>query len=350
MNWKKYWRTLVTTTLGIFIFVCSVIYIVNPYGDIPFAPPFEKAVMATNQRFSYPSVARDPDFDSAVFGTSTSRLLQPEKLNAAFGGSFANLAMNSATAYEQYRLFQVFLRKHPRPRTVIIGVDNVWCHVSDTLIKYTFRPFPEWMYDDNAWNDIPELLSFKTLEITGRKIGYLIGVRDSKYDINGYRDFLPPASEYDLDRAREHIYGSVKQKKHEIPENPVQISDKELAAWEYPSHDLLKDILVSLAPETRKVLFFVPYHAYFQAVPGTRNWYVQQECKSRISSIVASFQNVTLADFMIPSALTTVDQNYWDPLHYSSEMSVKLVSDLKLASEHKVSVDQDYRLLVPDFD
>lgn len=346
MNWKKYWRILKTTIIATFLFVCVCVYVVNPYGDIPFAPPFENAVMASNQRFSYPSVARDPRFDSAVFGTSTSRLLQPEKLNAAFGGTFANLAMNSATAYEQYRISQVFLRNHPQPKTIIVGIDNVWCHVTEKLVKYTFRPFPEWMYDDNAWNDIPELLSFKTLEITGRKIGYLLGMRDSKYDITGYRDFLPPASEYDLDRARQHIYGSVTPKSHDVSRNSVQISNQVREDWNYPSHALLNDFLSALPAETRKVLFFVPYHNYQQAVEGTHAWYQQQECKSRVAEMVTAVPNATLADFMISSPLTTVDQNYWDPLHYSAEMSVKVVSDLKQASEHVGSQDGDYVLLV----
>jgi hypothetical protein len=345
MNWGKYWRPFKITVLATFVFICGCIYIVNPYGDIPFAPPFTKALMATNQRFSYPSVARNPDFDSAVFGTSTSRLLQPKRLDQAFGGSFANLAMNSATAYEESRIFEVFLRRHPAPNTIIIGVDISWCRVADHLDKYTFRPFPEWMYDSNPWNDIPQLLSFKTLEITGRKIGYLTALRGTKYDMTGYRDFLPPASEYDIARAREHLYGSSQPKQKVLPKEPVKVDDATRKSWNYPALPLLEKMMANLPDSTRKVLFFVPYHAYHQATPGTVEWTQWDECKSRVANIVGTTKNGTLADFMIPSPLTTVDSNYWDSLHYSSAMSVKMVEYLKRSSENLPAENGEYRLL-----
>ena len=72
-----------------------------------------RAPVATNARFSFPALARSAKFDSAVFGTSTSRLLRPVMLDPEFGARFANLAMNDATAYEQARILRRVRAAHP---------------------------------------------------------------------------------------------------------------------------------------------------------------------------------------------------------------------------------------------
>jgi hypothetical protein len=94
----------------------------------------------------FPALARSDRFDSAVFGTSTSRLLRPVVLNAAFGARFVNLAMNAATAYEQTRLMAVFRRAHPEAHQVLVGLDLAYCRPGLPELKFTPRPFPAWMY------------------------------------------------------------------------------------------------------------------------------------------------------------------------------------------------------------
>ena len=84
--------------------IYAFVVLVDPFDTLPLSPPADRVPVATNARFAFPALARSPKFDSAIFGTSTSRLLRPAVLNAAFGARFANLAMNAATAYEQSRL------------------------------------------------------------------------------------------------------------------------------------------------------------------------------------------------------------------------------------------------------
>ncbi len=345
MDWSRFWRNVLATIIGLFMFIATAIYMVNPYGNLLFTPPFEKAVMATNQRFSYPSVARDPRFDSAVFGTSTSRLLDPKDLERRFGGDFANLAMNSSTAYEQYRLLDIYLRVHPLPRTVVVGLDISWCEAGDELHKYTFREFPEWMYDDTAWNDFPNMLTLKTLEIVGRKVGYLLGIRDTKYDADGYRNFLPSPSEYDLEKVRRGLYGAEGPRERSYSQEPQFLSVSEREDLNFPSHDLLKKTVEIIPDETKKVFFFAPYHFFSQPLPGTPSGEVWSECKRRINDIVSQGKNVWLVDLMIPSSLTQIDSNYWDPLHYTTNTATSVVNVLGDVVDESRQQPELYHLL-----
>ena len=205
MHWRRYWMGTLGGATGLVALLYALVLVIDPFDTVWFSPPFDREPISTNQRYSYPALARKARFDSAVFGSSSTRLLRPAKLDATVGGSFVNLSMNSDTAYEQSRILAVFLRHHPMPKTVVLGIDStVWC-VADAD-KFTPRPFPPWMYDDDRWNDLAYLFNDKALENAVRMLELLRGVRQAKYQRNGYRDFLPAPQEYDLEKVRREIY------------------------------------------------------------------------------------------------------------------------------------------------
>ena len=121
-------------------------------------------MMVSNQRYAFPQLARDPAYNSAVFGNSTMRLLKTTKLNAAFDTHFAQLSLNNGQAYEQYRLGDLYLRHHPAPKVILYGIDQVWCRPGPPVRRFPFGPLPEWMYDENRWNDLWNQLNARTLE------------------------------------------------------------------------------------------------------------------------------------------------------------------------------------------
>ncbi|WP_085899246.1 hypothetical protein [Kiloniella majae] len=344
MIWKSYWAVLSKTIVIGMAFVLMMIAVIDPYDNLPFSPDFKRTAMASNQRFSYPAIARNDQFDSAVFGTSTTRLLNPESLNQYIGGNFANLSMNSATSYEQFRLFEVFIKTHPAPKNIIIGLDIVWCNAGKDADKYTFRAFPEWMYDNNPWNDIPHMLNFKTLETLGKQAGYLIGIKDAKYLPTGYANFLPPIEKYDLNKARLNIYGSETPKEKTPTSEPAQYNPND---FNYPSHDYLENMLDKIPAETKKILMFVPYHRYIQATPGSLSAAQWKECKNRIIAMSATRKNSFLIDFMIPSLITNKDENYWDPLHYTEELSEDIIKSVVKGVKNEPAPHNTYQILDP---
>ena len=88
--------SLALLALGLAGLLYAAVVLLDPYGlrATPGAPP--RPLMDLNQRFMYPQIVRSGRFDSAVFGTSTVRLLNPQRLNETFGGRFANLGLTQA--------------------------------------------------------------------------------------------------------------------------------------------------------------------------------------------------------------------------------------------------------------
>ena len=318
-TWSTYLRIFIFTALLSILLLYLFILLVDPYDNVPFSLPLEREPISTNQRFAYPSLARKPGFDSAVIGTSTARLLKPERLNELTGNNWVNLAMNSATAYEQIEMLNLFLRHHPGAKHIVIGIDDAWCRPGKEIQKFTFRPFPPWMYDENRWNDLLYLFNDKALENAVRLVEYWAGKREAKYDGTGYRDFTEDFGEYDITVIKEKLsLGLYKQ--NELAPNKLILQNEDIDdRFLYGAHSLLASRLSSFSNVELTVLF-MPLHANYlhRSAANYKN------CKARILRIGGNHQNVKFIDRMQIDEMTTDDQNYWDPLHFTSETAVIL--------------------------
>ena len=326
--WARFARWFFGGGIGLGAFLYLLIFIIDPFDTLPFSPPLDRVPIASNARFSFPALARKAEYDSVVISTSIGRLLRPEVLDKLFSARFANLSMNSATAYEQYRLLEVFSRHHSKAKMVIVGIDLVWCKAGETFEKYTPRPFPEWMYDTNPYNDFLHQFDLYTIEQAGRQAGTMLGIRRLKYGRDGYTNFLPDPAAYDLAKVRAAL---------EISRNNGAAEAKadaglDPATLNFPALPMMREMLSRLPAQTRKLLFLAPYHFARQSVPGSQSAMEWAECKKRIGAIAAQTPNTIAADFMIESPFTTTDTNYWDPVHYSVAAADILMADLRKAS------------------
>jgi len=336
MNWFRYTRRLLALAGIMGVVLYAFILILDPYQNVPFSPPFDRAPIATNQRFSYPAVARDPRFDALVMGTSTSRLLDPESLGALTGAHFANLAMNSATAYEQQRIHELFVRHHPDLRYLVLGVDEIWCTRADDPDQYTFREFPEWMYDENPWNDLVYLFNDKALEEAVRMLELLLDLRGPKYRSDGYRDFTADFPVYDRAAVAKRLHApGGRDDNADMPVLPALLRPD----WHYVMLEELARLVADTPPETRIVLFFPPLHARYTA----KRVASFAECKGRVLDMFQDKPQVEVLDYLSVSPLTRNDDNYWDPLHFTREVSQLIERDIAVVLGGVGSLSADVR-------
>jgi len=320
MRWRSYFRSLMGCALTLGAVCFGFILIIDPYQNVPFSPAFARAPIDTNQRFSYPALARRAEFDSAIFGSSTTRLLNPDNFDRLLQAHFANFSMNGATAWEQTQIFHLFNRHHPEARYLIFGIDVVWCEVGAEYERYTFRLFPTWMYDENTWNDLAYLFNDKALENAVREFEFLLGKREAKYQLNGFRSFVPGDEVWDLERVQRKIYGAgdiAKIKARPIPDVAPSVRHPRL---NFPTHALMREILDAAPRAAEKVLVFVPYHQHYLRIHGMRTG----ECKGRLIDIASGYDNTHVLDFMIESRITRNEEHYWDVLHYNIETAERL--------------------------
>jgi hypothetical protein len=340
-DWRRFLRTVLAAALAAGAVVWLFVMAVNPYANLPVSWPFfDRSPVDGNARYAFPALARSAAFDSALFGTSTSRLLRPVALNAALDAHFANLSMNSATSYEQTRLLGVFLRHHPAPRVIAIGLDVQWCRTAADDAQFTpFFPFPAWLYDESwpgRWRDYLHMFNLYSVERAGQAFGQWTGLRPRIYGRDGYTRFVPPDAQYDPARAMTHLQGVTPW---DMPRDVSQPAE----AWPIPPIGRLREALGAIPPASLKLLFFVPYnHRFIATAPGPA-LAMQTECKRRVAEVAAATANTAAIDFMIPSPITLDDDNYWDQFHYRVEIADRIATDLAQALRGGTSAD--YRVL-----
>jgi hypothetical protein len=342
--WRGFALSLAAAAAGLAASLYAFVVALDPYGIRagPGAPP--SPLMDLNQRFMYPQVVRSGRFDAAIFGTSTVRLLDPKKLGSAFGASFANLGLNAGTPWEQLQLAELFLRHVPRPKALIFGLDRNWCEEDADRKKLTFRAFPPWLYDDSRLDDYLEVFNLTSLEIAGRMALHRLGLMPERIRGDGYEVFVPDEAQYDLSRARLHLY------RQGAPSaalgNDVRLSLEERTALRFPALDWLEDFLARVPASSAMTLATMPIHMASQPPAGTREAAVDAECKARVTALGRS-HGAAVVDFRVPSTVTTEDSNYWDPLHYRVGIADRIVVALADAYGAREATDGFYRLLAP---
>lgn len=330
--WRRFFRLIAGTAAIAAGLVYLFVVLVDPFDILPLSLPVNRVPVAGNQRFAYPSLARSQRFDSAVFGTSTSRLLRPDVLNPLFGARFANLAMNDSSVYEQMQLFGVFMRTHKAPKTLILGLDYRWCETGSDYQHLTFRTFPQWMYQDNLWVGYREMFNLYAIQSAGQLFGIMIGIKKPNQGLDGFTSFVPPDDTYDRARAQQHLTTSV-------PAIPAGRRSGPPSGWEYPTMGPLRAMLTTLPASTRKVLFFVPYNQHALTPPGSEGQAVWDECRRHVVAVARAVPNTLVVDFMFPSPITTDDDNYWDYGHYRIGVGDRVAGDFAAAGRGEKSED-----------
>jgi hypothetical protein len=315
--WSAYARDFALSAVAIGAAAIAFVALLDPYGlrAAPGHPP--GPIMDTNQRLSYPQIARAGAFDAAVFGTSTARLLDPDALNAAFEARFANLSVNAATPDEQMRLAALFLKRRPL-RALVFGLDATWC-AADPPAR-TANAFPDWLYaEDIRWGFLHQV-NLRSVANAGRVALARLALAGPRIRGDGYAVFTPPEDRYDLARARTHIRAGASDQAA-----PADASDDPM-----PALARLDASLGDVPADTLTVLAFMPVHAAAQAAPGTPAARREQACKDRAAAI-GRRRGAVVVDFRRISPLTTQDAHYWDALHYRLPVAASIVRDLKAA-------------------
>ncbi|AXY22211.1 hypothetical protein CD178_01434 [Komagataeibacter saccharivorans] len=308
--------TIVMAGGGLYLFIVTV----DPWDALPLSPRFARVPVTSNARYTMPALARNPRFDSVVIGTSTSRLMQPALLDRAFDARFLNMAMNSASPWEQARELDMFLRHHPRPRIVMIGIDAAWCHERPGSLTSPNRPWPEWMYGHPAWTGYLHMASLYALQEAANQFLWLAGLKAQRFGTDGYTSFVPPDDHYDPARVQA-IFA-----RWAPPDNtpaPPGMADTPPATM-----GLLAEMLERMPASTLKILWFPPASSMLHGTAGSIAAARLQACRLGVGGLAARTPDTVALDFNHDSTLTENRDNFWDPLHYRIPVAQRLMTDI----------------------
>ena len=333
MGWPWHLRILVGTFFGLCAALYAFVLACNPYGNLPPVLFAQHDIAFDDPGFQNPAIVRNGRFDSVIIGTSTIRRLVPAALAGVLGGHFANLGLNGATAWEQRQMADLFLRHTARPHALLVGVDRHWCAAHPDRTQPGDKAVPQWLYDENPFNDLAYLFNTRTVQEAyarlrlaigggepvvapdGRKVGY--AAQELGYDVHATRKLLAAEAE-----AHRNAATAV-----------AAPTATERMAWQFPALEMLEQ-LVGDARWQRVVVVMPPLHVTAQPAAGTLAAWRDSECKRRIAQIAARHggpRRVVVVDFRIASPLTMADANFLDARHYRVSVADRMIGDVAAA-------------------
>lgn len=331
--WRKFAFIFLGITGGAIFLIWLFVVTVDPWGMLPLSPPFNRIPISTNARYSFPALAINQKFDSAIIGTSTSRPLQPQILDKAFHTHFVNLSMNASTPWEQEKIFNLFIKHHPHPKIIIFNTDNIWCFDDP---HHAARPLPLWMYEGSPWTGYFKMANQYALQEAANQFLWLIGFKKQRYGSDGYTPLLPASFVYDPNKVNK-AFAEWIQADNSPPNGRVPVQ---------PALPRLQRMIDTLPKETVKILIIPPFSAEFYGNPGGWTDVSWKACKRNLAHLAQTTPNTTAIDFALPNHFTQQRTSFWDPIHYrdfTAEMVMKGI--IQAVLHHQELPDNESKIL-----
>lgn len=269
------------------------------------------------------SRARDPHFNSAIFGNSTGQLLNPARLSQATGARFVQLVAPGADPRSHLAILDFFLRHHRHVGALVIVIDDLWC-----TRKPARRPpnsFPFWLYGGNTLEYAVRLFSWSAIDRLVQRIAIGLGVRERMKPDGfwSYEEVWPPGE---------------KQPAVVPVQEPPPFTGKVSDA--FPVEALLADAIGKLPADVPVVLLMPPTFYTIVPRPGSFAAAEHEACAAAFKRIVAGRPRSNLVDYRLDNALTRNPANFADLFHYRAKIARKMeegiAASLRLGGAAKI--------------
>jgi len=325
--WRHFALTIVAGTLALLAGTVALAYAIDPY-DTGRSPLVEKpGVRPQGPRTANSSRGRDPAFDAMVVGNSRIQLLSPERLNAATGLNFVQLAVPGSGPKEHLTLIDWFLRhRREAPKALVVSVDDLWCTSDPELTND--KPFPFWLYSSDPVEYAKGLVRFDTLEEIGWRIGYLLGLDRERARPDGYWDYEPEyiglgytTNPVLRKRLQTDPYAGAKR----FERDPLEGQRR------FPAIERLKEVAAALPAETALVLVIPPTYKNLLPPPGTEKAFVTDACRAAVTAAAQVHPRTAVVDWRVDRPENRNPELFFDMQHYRQPIAQAVERDVARA-------------------
>lgn len=311
-----FWGT-VTTVVAVLGLAAVTVWWADPYFHYR-APRPSLAYELDNQRCQNDGIVRHFDYQALVTGSSMTENFKATDVERLWGLKTVKVPFSGASYRELRQLVLCAVESNPQLELIIVGLDFNKLIQSPDWMRNDLGVFPEYLYDDNPWNDIRYLLNRDALVKAVKAVSHL--GKPTSFD--DYSCWHTPETPYGARAVlRDLTYVPIEGVSQRV------YSEAEKACVAANIRENLEPIMSC----GRKVLFFItPYSvARFYAWKLNGQFERQLQAERQLAEAVAGHPNVRLFSFNARTDITGNLGNYRDLDHYGPWVSAKILVWMK---------------------
>lgn len=343
MNAKKWLNYLI---INIIFFISAVIlfnYIIDPFQHYRKASIYSFDYSG-NQRYLNSGLAKNYDFNSIIIGTSMTENFTLDKTKD-FMNNPIKLSIAGGKSLEFKQILDIAFSNH-KIETVLFGLDVY----SFFNVKEANNDFPDYLYDNNFFNDYKYLLSLDTLK-RSFKVIFSKNNNTNKIEDN-YNHMFEWQNNYQKNFNLENVINNWKNRNTMFNHKKDSWNLQQLES--NFDNNLYKIIVEN--KNTKFIIFFPPY-----SILTYKDWQEKESLdtilrfKEYIYNKLISLENVYLHDFQIAKDVTHNLANYKDITHYSQNINFWIIEQIGngnflLNSENKNKIEMDFRQQINQYE
>lgn len=326
MSYKKMGILTLSLVLVFLIGVSAVTVIFDPYFH--YHAPFSwQNYTLDNERYQNDGITRHFEYNAIITGTSMTENFKTSECDALFGVQTIKIPYFGASFKEINDSIVRALERNTKVEMVIRCLDTYRFLEAKDEMKYS--EYPEYLYDDNIFNDVKYLLNKDILVsyVYPSVVGSLKGIKPNSFDdyANWHKDAV---------YGKDAVLSNYTRLEKAQTEQDLSESERETVIG------TVKQNLISVAkanPEVTFYYFLPPYSiVYWDSlyVQGALNKNIEAQ---RIAiELLLECENIKVFSFVDEFEKVCDLNNYKDNVHYREEINSYILECMK-NGEHLVT-------------
>lgn len=315
----KSWNLLVVgTTFAILLALALVTVIIDPFWH------YHKGLAGLeyplkDERYQNDGIARHSEYDSIITGTSMCQNFKCSEFDALWGAKSIKIANSGASFHETNANIRRAISHNPDVKYIVCSLDG-------HLLNYGaysdwYEGYPEYLYDNNPFNDVNYLLNKEVIPKTIAVINYTRSGQTtttmdeygnwSKYATFGKESVL---ATFTLMEESEEEWALTEEDIQRITENITENFLKTAQSY----------------PDITFYLFFPPYSiCYWEALVRTNQVDLQIEAQKLVTELLLSAENIEVYGFDDRIDIAGNLDNYTDTIHYGEWINSEILQEMR---------------------
>lgn len=268
-----------------------------------------------DERYQNDGIIRHYEYDALITGTSMTQNFKPSEMDALWNVNSVKTSYSGASYHELCENIERAFSHQPDIKYVICSLDGTMLVKPADADEYT--DYPEYLYDNNPFNDVSYLLNKEVVPKTIAVVNY-----------TGAGEKTPSRDEYGR-WSHYKIYGrdAVIATKAVLPE----IEEEDIFTQE--ERDMLTENITmnflataKAHPDTEFYLFFPPYSiCHWEALVDLKELDSYLQAKQLAVELLLEAENIHVFSFADRTDIIGDLNNYTDTLHYGEWINSEIL-------------------------